>query len=295
MFFLRHQPNRQEAMKTVQTVSIATLPALFFAMNVLAEDAVLDRLHLKPGQAFELKHCFGANAGLPGFTNSFAEDYLLEVIDVANNRIGIRLTCQRIKVFFPLQGNYDSEKRKAPPQDHADLSAMIDSALLIDLRPDGTVLKVSGFDAVAQRLKESLGIEETPKLQTQRENLDRMLQDLFQHLGGTPNPDGTSWTRQGQTTISEKVDVKNTYTLTGVKDGIATLKLASEIAPKKQPTYTLNPSQSGTCRVEVKTGLPTRIELKQVERVTTRGFTHRIRIDHKYTLEPVATPQGPEQ
>ncbi len=33
-------------------------------------------------------------------------------------------------------------------------------------------------------------------------DLERMLQDLFQHLGGTLNPDGTSWTRHGEVKLS---------------------------------------------------------------------------------------------
>jgi hypothetical protein len=175
--------------------------------------------------------------------------------------------------------HYDSTKpdNKVGPGAQV-LKAMIGQSVIITVSPRGEVLKIEGWDKLAQRIVDSYKIPAAERARMLKSMQASMKSQTGQATGLAALPElpvaiGDSWTSQNSQVTGVPILLSTRYTLTAVESDIATLSVQSKISANpnaagiefgdSKTKINLSGTQSGVMRVDVNTGLPQSFELHQ--------------------------------
>ncbi len=156
------------------------------------------------------------------------------------------------------------------------LSNMTNESFTANISLDGMVSDVSGLDEIIKKSASMAGpgsdqIAEQLASSFGDEGLGKNIEMLTNIFPKGPVDIGDSWTATKGTATGMPILAENTYTLSSIDGGVATLNLKAELKtdPENSSTdmqgmsaqYFLEGTRTGTIQVEVKTGWVTNAEL----------------------------------
>ena len=188
---------------------------------------------------------------------------------------------------------YDSED---PPDDiplpARAFAALVGQSMRLRMTDQGRVKEVSGIDEMIDHMIESMGLpagemsermESNLREQFGEEAVKEMTESAMAVYPDGPVSVGDSWHRKVVLTKGFPLIVETTYTLTGRRDGIASIEIASELESNSEAasiemgpvslTYELRGEQSGMLNIDEATGwiLKSRIEQQSSGRMHISG------------------------
>ncbi len=266
---------------------------LFCVSSAKAQDKVLLRMNLQPGQTFdqgmvmETKSSQNIQQKRMEMTSTSRFELHNEVLAVdADGNIKLKITYQRLAIKsqgtfdgkpLPVE-NYDSKnssKSKVVSEGSAALTRLVGLSVVETMSPEGKVLHLDGMDAVVQRIVS--GTKNPQQRAIMQKTISHVLESTSKSSTQTVRfPEaavgiGDSWTSviSGQAPI--QISMK--YTLMSSKNGVATLAMRSTFFPNPNaPTLDMpmfkmknnvSGSLNGVIRVDEKTGLAISSELHQ--------------------------------
>jgi len=274
-----------------------SIPSFLAAASVLfcvvstakAQDKVLLRMNLQPGQTFDQGYAmemkvFGAVPKQPmDMTTTGQFGIHLEVLGVDDDgNIKLKATYQTIVSktqgvaggkAIPAQ-NYDSKNPpKNIPAGLDSLAGMVGMSLVETMSPQGKILKVEGLDAIVQKImaKNKDTVMRDATSQVLKESIEGKSKEVSSMIKFPESPIavGDSWTNVVSLPILPQLTMK--YTLMSSQNGVATIAVRADFSPNpitpnlKTPLPPMKISISGTetgvMRVDEKTGLTISSEL----------------------------------
>ncbi|MEQ8819296.1 MAG: DUF6263 family protein [Sumerlaeia bacterium] len=155
-------------------------------------------------------------------------------------------------------------------------TSLVDKPLIVSIEPDGDVAGIEGFGAVIDDVIENAGIpDEQMKARVRSQLQDQFSDDMLKEiiLGAVFSYPadamavGDSWTSDGSESVAFPVQMTDTYTLESVADGVATIKVSSDIVPlpdrqaqamgQMLVDVALTGTKTGKLMVDLKSGLVT--------------------------------------
>jgi len=212
------------------------------------------------------------------FDQGMGAGWKLQVLNVdaqGNMRIQYTYIWSRYKSTNPMSTvDYDSARQKSVPAGGEGFVALLDQGYVIELSPQGKVLKMEGMkefrDAVLKKLP--AGMEGGPGMQVlgpflEEKGISEMIEGALQVYPDRPVEAGDSWTERTTLTMGFQVNVESKWTLQKLEAGVATISESSSIQsdPKGPPMdaggmklkFEGSGTQEGTIVIDEKTGLIT--------------------------------------
>jgi hypothetical protein len=246
-----------------------------------AQDKVLLRMNLHPGQSFDEGTVMEmqTSSKMPkmnmNVTMTMHSGFHKEVLDVdKDGNIKVKATFQ--KSTTDISGDVGGKPVPSQKKDASGLSSLADytgQSIVETMTPQGKVIHVEGMDAIIQRQIAAI------KDSKQRAMIQEMVKKnfdpskmFFTGIGRFPEGAvavGDSWTSLVSVPMLPQASMK--YTLMSSKDGIATIAVRADFSPNaKTPAIKtsefqmkadISGTESGVMRVDEKTGLTISSEL----------------------------------
>lgn len=275
----------------VRVVTIASL-ALLFAGPSHAQEKVQLRLNLQKGQTFEqvlaMQQKMSQTFQKQRFDIETQTRFTLHMEVLEKNddsSVKIKTTYQSASMDVRggsfgkqvIESHYDSTKpnNKAGSSSQV-VAAIIGQSITTTVSPRGEVLKIEGWDKLAQRILDSLKVPAAQRAQMLKAMQSGMKSQTGQSMNlaafsETPVGIGDSWTTQNSQTTTVPLLLSTRYTLAAIENGVATLNVQSklsanpdssamEVSGSKVKTD-FSGTQNGVMRVDESTGLPQNFEL----------------------------------
>ena len=272
--------------------ALALVTAVTMAGLAAAPDQLTLRLRLEKGRTYGIKVASVQKVaqsvmGLDQVvTQTVGLGYRLAVteVDPAGVMTG---QCTYDSCFFKQEGplgavEYDSASPpELVPEAARGFAALVGLGFTIRLDPTGRTVGIAGLDAMIARMLERMGLSEgtdrdqaaqTLKNQYGDEAMKRSLGSMFWQYPERPLSVGESWTNETRVSVGFPMTVVGTYTLTGRKNGQATLAVHATVAPNREAPpqelqgmklrYELAGEQDGTVEIDEATGLTVRTAVR---------------------------------
>ncbi|MDR1865621.1 MAG: DUF6263 family protein [Bacteroidales bacterium] len=211
-------------------------------------------------------------------------NYEMAVKNVSDKEIQIRFTFSEIGYLLNsmyLKMEYDSRKPKTGEVSEMDgimaklFNVLVGKSLEMKMRPDGSVISLSGMDAIAQEMVKAVSTEngqlagQVGKALSQQFN-DKMWKNTFEQSFMTfpsrPVKKNDSWDAATQLNISGVViNSNNKYTLKDVKGKTGYIDVVSviEMSPTSETKGKMSGSMSGSIIMDTATGISETSEMTQ--------------------------------
>ncbi|KAA5533623.1 hypothetical protein F0919_13885 [Taibaiella lutea] len=160
---------------------------------------------------------------------------------------------------------YDSKDPKQDVMGMNIMDSLIGKSFVMDIAPDGQIIKVSGLDAIVAsfNMVNNPAAQQNIKNQLNDTAIRMMMQSSFDMYPGHKVKVGDTWNKKQQMTVSGiNIGMENTYSLKSVENGKATLSVTSDLSlPKTEmgadsvkTQMELNGKQEGTIELDIATG-----------------------------------------
>ncbi len=309
----------------------ATLVAAIVAPALAADtrsgtDKVRLRLNLEEGRTYRLKTVIDQEVQqeIQGrkvdVDQTMGMDYSFTVEEVKDDgTMTAKVTYRAVtmKQDGPMgKTDYDSDNPPDKvPAAAKGAAALVGETVVIDFSPDGRVTRVVGMDALFEKVMKETELPEGPTKEMLKEQLkkqfgDKAMRESMEQLTAIypdkPVAVGDSWVRKAKVSKGFPMGIESTYTLKGLKDGVAQVGLKSKITtdPEGEPMkmgpmsmkFDFDGEQEGDIELETRSGWTLRAELNQdfsgkmnMEGLpgTTDAMSWPIRVKGKITVEPV--------
>ena len=275
----------------VRVGAVACL-ALLYAASAHAQEKVQLRLNLKKGQAFEQvisvqqKVSQTIQKQKMDTTTKTRFRMRMEVLENSSDgNLRIKTIYKTVQMDLLMKGagrtdftmHYDSTKpgEKIEPAMHA-FKALVGQSITSTVSPVGEVLKIEGWDKLANGMANSMKIPAAQRAQFLKSMQASMKSQTGQSMGLSSFADqavaiGDSWTTESTQTASVPILLATTYTLRTRENGTAVMDVnstiqnnedadAMEFSGSKVKTN-FSGTQTGVMRVSEATGLPQNFEL----------------------------------
>lgn len=214
-------------------------------------------------------------------------DMLQEVLDVddkGNANLKVTYVAARLKHSSMMgEFNYDSANppQELPPQAMG-IAALVGNGFKMKVDSRGEILSISGLDELLENAIKALDVEEGPmrvalaKALKEQFGEAAMKESMSQQSTIYPNKKlsvGDTWEQKSTTTRGFAAIMDTKYTVSSRKDGIVSVEISSFITenPKGEPMdmgvarmrYNVRGMQKGTIAINEKTGIPTRMNIRQ--------------------------------
>lgn len=254
-----------------------------------AQDKVLLRMNLQPGQTFDQGYAMEMKSSSviskkqrvdTTITTNFGLHN--EVLGVDNSgNIKLKTTYQQIALksssaYGPKKSTFSYDSSHPPkqvPLGAQTLAGLVGQSLIVTMSPQGKALKVEGMDTIIQRMM--AGTKNPQERATMQATLKNTLESVTKSFAGIERfPEtaiivGDSWTSVVSSPILPQLLMK--YTLVSSKDDVATIAVLADFSPNpKTPALkmsqfqmktSISGTESGVMRVDEKTGLVISSEL----------------------------------
>ena len=209
--------------------------------------------------------------------------YIMDVKEKNHEGSMVQYTYRNISytVSSPMMKmGYDSENPVENPTELDQIlekmfGSLIGKPFEVRIAPDGSVISLTGMDAIAESMVQSASSENQMGAQIaasmKQQFNDAAMKDMFEqslkiYPAGTVKP-GDSWNTEQALSISGMMNMttKIKYTLTEVKKNAAAVAMESTInmKPGMNMEGDLTGTQTGTMQVDIKTGMPVSTEITQ--------------------------------
>ena len=205
-------------------------------------------------------------------------DYVYAVQSVENGLTTINVTFRTIKMDMDIAGmqsvSFDSENPDAATNELKALSNLVGQSFLMQVDESGSVEKIEGLAEIIA----SVGGEQAEMLK-QSFGDSSMIQNMNQVTNIYPNKQvglGESWTKTFSGSIAGflQSEATSAFSLSEIKGDLAILETDGQMSfsklegPGGNPMlagaeFNLNGTQTGTLEVDIKSGLPISVKLKQ--------------------------------
>lgn len=245
---------------------------------------VLLKFNLQPGASYLFSSTMEQNIGqtLMGqqmtTIQRIVSDYLYDVRSVENGITTINVTFSAIKMDMDIAGmqsvSFDSENPDAATGELKALSNLVGKSFLMQVDESGRVGKIEGL----AEMFASVGGREAEMLR-QSFGDSSMMQNMNQVINIYPNRNvaiGDHWAKTFSGPIAGflQSEASSTFSLTGINGNSAILETAGRMnfskleGPGVNPMlagaeFNLNGTQTGTLEVDIKSGLPVSVRLRQ--------------------------------
>lgn len=265
--------------------SLAALALLLsLALTARAEEKIDLRLHWSKGDAHHVSVSLDQTVDQVLGTahqqtsQSVGVKYSFKVEDLdahGNATISVQYDSVSFHARTP-SGVIDYDPRKPAngpmPVTVSALAALIGQSYSVTVDPHGKVTAIIGLqkmlDAVLSHLTASdgvlrLALERTIRQQLSEPNLKQSLHDVFSPFPDHPVAIGESWTRALPVSMGFPMNLRTTYTLKGVEDGVASIAIAGKAATAPNAMldmgsvkmdYDLKGEQTGSLEITLSTG-----------------------------------------
>ena len=211
--------------------------------------------------------------------------YLMEVVEKSTDEIQTVFTYQDISYIITspmMKMGYDSKNTIENPSDMDKILEQIFSTLIgkpftLTIAPDGSVKSVTGMDAIAENMSQSVGNDQIAaqltvaiKQQFSEDAIKRVFEQSLKIYPDNPVKVGNSWNVNNAIEISGMgTNTKTKYTLKAVKKDMADIAVESTLDLKPGAGMPgaeglLTGTQNGSMVVEIKTGMPVSSDLTQI-------------------------------
>ena len=217
--------------------------------------------------------------------------YLMEVVEKSTDEIQTVFTYQDISYIITspmMKMGYDSKNTIENPSDMDKILEQIFSTLIgkpftLTIAPDGSVKSVTGMDAIAESMSQSVGNDQIAaqltvaiKQQFSEDAIKRVFEQSLKIYPDNPVKVGNSWNVNNAIEISGMgTNTKTKYTLKAVKKEMADIAIESTLEMKPGEATAgaeglLTGTQIGTMVIDVKTGMPVSSDLTQIVKGSTK-------------------------
>lgn len=281
--------------------------------SVAAEDAVLLRMNLKPGQVYKLEtatttktvtQMSGSKMDLTQ-SSTFGVAYTVDRVEADG---AIDLTCTYETIRFGIKSSmmnatYDSKNPKKSDSSLAGIfGPMVGAKIQLRMAPTGQVIETKGVKELIAKMSASMA-------PAQKQSMEKMVAGLMNSnmlLGGLseypekPVHIGDSWATQTVNDMMFPMNVRTTYMFKGSQDGSNVIDVTSEITPGpvkggtkgSAAVSSLKGGQTGTIEVDAKTGLPVRSRLTQKINAEMTSQSNGKTVTTPTTIESTVTCQA---
>jgi hypothetical protein len=205
--------------------------ALYLSACHPSSDKVELKLNFQPGDAYLYTITTDQTINSMGLANvkmNFTMEMKYELLSKEDSiqKLGVTYSHLAMQGSSPMgKMSYDSDHPDANPK-ISEMGKMVGKTFYVYLNPDGTLKKVEGLSAL---MDTTLG-REAMKMPVSDSSFTMMMQNAFDLYPGKPVAVGESWERNTTMGISSfKFNMKSTYTLQSVKDGIADISVNSDL------------------------------------------------------------------
>jgi len=223
------------------------------------------KINFQPGDKYQYTTNIEQDITTMGTVNikmNFTIDMLYEMFPKEGDLQKLGVTYDRLV----LQGStpmgemtYDSKNPDKSTSGINEMGNIVGKTIYVYLNTDGTLQKVEGLDQLKDPAMEKLH----PGSPVTDSSFTMMMQNAFDVYPGKPVSVGAHWEKNTVMAISTfKFNMKSTYTLASVKDGIADITVVSELKlPEMEMEQNgfkmkmkMNGRQEGNMEVDVATG-----------------------------------------
>ncbi|MEM6392125.1 MAG: DUF6263 family protein [Planctomycetota bacterium] len=282
-------------MKRVAFVCSGLLIALLAVVpTATAEPQITLAFNLEPGQTFTVAMVARQDIDQKVEGQAIDIDQTIgitstyEVLDRPSASGGQWMRMTYVRSQFKQTGpmgniDYDSDRPQAEiPMMARGFAGLVNQSLLVEIAPDGEVVKVEGIDALIDKMVNALGLPEGPakdaarqatKQQLNPESLKQMMAFSGGVYPGKPVAIGDTWDDQQSLSGIVPMIIDSTYTLTGFDDDTASLSVKGQISPQPdaeafkvdqtQMMTKMNGTQVGRVVLDRKTGWVLSSEITQ--------------------------------
>jgi len=258
-----------------------------FAVSMPVSAQIKLALNLEKGKKYEYRTdaTQTVNMAIGGqkipMENKVLTVYQMDIIDKTDKGWKVKYTFQQIGLSVSsmmMKMSYDSRQTAEPTTDAermlaATLKPLIDHSFTATILSDGKVTSVEGMDAMLKKIDDSMsGNPMTAQMITplkQQFSDDALKQMIGQSYVGYPDKaikKGESWNSKISTDLSGmKTLIDTKYTLAKTGDGIADIDIASDldIEMSQIGSGKITGTQTGTMKIDTKTGVPVASDLVQ--------------------------------
>ncbi len=208
-------------------------------------------------------------------TQHTTADYLYDVLSVQNGITTINVTFRAMKMDMDISGvkhvSFDSDKPEEAPAELSALKDMVGKSFVMEVNEEGTVQSVKG-------LVEIMGGAQSP-LQQLGFTDSAMTHTMSQMTNIYPNKAvsvGEGWAKALSAPLANllHMDITATYTLTAISGKTAIVDVKGDIQFSKlkngatvpvmaDADVSLTGTQNGTLELDIESGLPQKMTLKQ--------------------------------
>ena len=201
--------------------------------------------------------------------------YLMEIMDKTPEEIKVQFTFQEITYIISspmMRMGFDSKNPIENPSDMDNLfgkmlKGMLGSSIMMTFAPDGSVVSVTGMDAIAENMSSAVASDGQiaaqmavqVKQQFSELSMKNSFEQAFKIYPDEPVRAGNSWTKENVMPVNNmNTDFKTKYTLKNVNRNMATVVVEGTMAmePSAGMEGKLAGTQTGAIVVEAGTGLP---------------------------------------
>ncbi|GAC1585000.1 MAG: hypothetical protein NVS3B19_01880 [Ginsengibacter sp.] len=235
---------------------------------------------------------------------NYKYNYVFEVIKDSANWKTVKSTVKSVRMEMTTMGTTMVGDTEVPVKDPNSpdgqmtqvINAMKGSELTFMINNKGDVGKITGFEAMAERMKKSMPQGSQSQMAGMDESSFR--QNIQQSFGAYPEKPvkvGDTW-EKSVTTKSQGMDIlsKNTYTLESVTGDDANVKIVSKLSSNgtmntgaMTADVVMTGNSNGNMQYIISSGLPQHADLnmKMDMKISTNGMEIPMKMDNKITIQ----------